>query len=92
MIVPLLANNGDLVDFRSTDGGRTWGRATKAASGNAISAFAAGGIASGTQQFNEAMYEPSGGAPITGGSLQASPAGAHPGLVPAPPPAFTRTR
>jgi len=60
--------------------------------GNAVSAFAVGGIASGTQQFNEAMYEPSGGAPITGGSLLASPAGAHPGFVPAPPPALTRTR
>jgi hypothetical protein len=44
--------------------------------GNALSAFAVGGIPGG-QGFNEAMYDASGGAPITGGPLAASSAGAR---------------
>jgi hypothetical protein len=55
------------------------------AGGHAFSAFAVGGAATGGKQLNEAMYEPSGGAVITGGSRLASPAGAHvfpPGAVP----------
>jgi hypothetical protein len=45
--------------------------------GNALSAFAVGGIPAGTSQFDEAMYEPSGGAPVTGGSRLARPSGAR---------------
>jgi len=45
--------------------------------GNAVSAFAVGGIPAAGQRLSEAMYQPSGGAPITGGSRAASPAGAH---------------
>jgi hypothetical protein len=60
--------------------------------GNAFSAFAVAGIPSAGQRFSEAMYQPSGGAPITGGPLLASPAGAHPGFAPARMPAITRTR
>jgi hypothetical protein len=48
--------------------------ATVIPGGNALSAFAVGGIPSGTQRFSEAMYDPSGGAPITGGVYKASPA------------------
>jgi hypothetical protein len=47
------------------------------AGGDAFSAFAVGSIPSAGQKFNEAMYEPSGGAPVTGGSRAASAAGAH---------------
>lgn len=53
--------------------------------GNALSAFAVGGIPAGGQRFSEAMYDPSGGAPITGGLHRASPAGvraATPAKVP----------
>src|SRR5215813_2372446 len=32
--------------------------------GNVLSAFAVGGIPAAGQQFNQAMYEPTGGAPI----------------------------
>lgn len=44
--------------------------------GRALSAFAVGAVA-GAQQLNEAMFEPSGGAPVTGGANPASPAGAR---------------
>jgi hypothetical protein len=57
--------------------------------GDAFSAFAVGGIAAAGQQFSEAMYEPSGGAPVTGGDRPASPLGARP-LQPARLPAITR--
>lgn len=43
--------------------------------GRALSAFAVGAVA-GTQRLNEAIFEPSGGAPVTGGPNPASPAGA----------------
>jgi BNR repeat-like domain len=43
--------------------------------GNAYSAFAVGGIPSGGQRLNEAMYEPTGGAPVIGGTRPASAAG-----------------
>jgi hypothetical protein len=45
--------------------------------GNAFSAFAVAGIPAAGQKFSEAMYQPSGGAPVTGGPQAASPAGAH---------------
>ena len=60
--------------------------------GNAFSAFAVGGIASGSQQFNEAMYDPFGGAPITGGTHLASAAGMRRHLRPASRPGIARTR
>ena len=47
------------------------------ARGNAVSAFAVGGTPVGGQKLNEAMFEPVDGQPITGGSLQASAAGAR---------------
>lgn len=56
--------------------------------GDALSAFAVGGIPAAGQQFNEAMYEPTGGAPVTGGPKLASPAGAHP-FTPAHQPGIT---
>lgn len=46
------------------------------AGGNAVSAFAVGRTPVGAQKLNEAMFEPAGGQPITGGSLLASAAGA----------------
>jgi hypothetical protein len=57
--------------------------------GDAFSAFAVGGIPSAGQKLNEAMYEPSGGAPVTGGSQAASPAGART-FTPAPLPAVIK--
>ena len=45
--------------------------------GDAFSAFAVGGILAAGQRFNEATYQPSGGAPVTGGPRAASPAGAR---------------
>jgi len=51
--------------------------AAVAPGGNAYAAFAVAGIPAAGQQFNEAMYQPSGGAPVTGGSRAASAAGAH---------------
>jgi hypothetical protein len=45
--------------------------------GKAFSAFAVGGIPAAGQRYSEAMYEPSGGAPVSGGGRAASPAGAH---------------
>lgn len=60
--------------------------------GNAYSAFAVGGIASGGQQFNEAMYDPSGGAPVTGGTIPASAAGARGQLALPQLPGLVRTR
>jgi hypothetical protein len=45
--------------------------------GNAVSTFALGATAAGGHKLNEAMYEPTGGQPITGGSLPASAAGAR---------------
>jgi hypothetical protein len=47
------------------------------AGGDAFSAFAVAGIPAARQQYNEAMYQPSGGAPVTGGSQAASGAGAR---------------
>jgi len=47
------------------------------AGGNAVSAFALGATATGGKKLNEAMYEPVGGQPITGGPLPASAAGAR---------------
>jgi hypothetical protein len=60
--------------------------------GNAFSAFAVGGIASGGQQFNEAMYDPSDGAPVTGGTIPASAAGARGHLAQQQLPGLVRTR
>jgi hypothetical protein len=60
--------------------------------GNAFSAFAVAGIPSGNQRFNEAMYDPSGGAPVTGGETVASAAGVGAGHVPARKPSIARTR
>ena len=60
--------------------------------GNAFSAFAVAGIPSGNQRFNEAMYNPSGGAPVTGGETVASAAGVGAGHVPARKPSIARTR
>jgi hypothetical protein len=57
--------------------------------GDAFSAFAVAGIGSGGQRYSEAMYEPSGGAPITAGSLSASGAGART-FIPARLPGITR--
>jgi hypothetical protein len=57
--------------------------------GDAFSAFAVGGIPAAGQQFNQAMYEPSGGAPVTGGTRAASPAGAR-AVTPAQLPGITR--
>jgi hypothetical protein len=57
--------------------------------GDAFSAFAVAGIPVGGQRYSEAMYEPSGGAPITGGPSPASGAGART-FTPAPPPGITR--
>jgi hypothetical protein len=56
---------------------------------NAFSAFAVGGIPAAGQQFNEAMYEPSGGAPVTSGPRAASQAGAQT-FAPARLPGITR--
>jgi hypothetical protein len=53
--------------------------------GRAFSAFAVGGIPAAGQHDNEAMYAPSGGAPVTGGPLPASAAGAR-AFSPARPP------
>ncbi len=63
--------------------------AAVAPGGDAFSAFAVGGIPAAGQQFNEAMYQPSGGAPVTGGSRPASTAGAH-AFSPVPRPGITR--
>ncbi len=63
--------------------------AAVAPGGDAFSAFAVGGIPAAGQQFNEAMYQPSGGAPVTGGSRPASSAGAH-AFSPVPLPGITR--
>ena len=57
--------------------------------GNAFSAFAVGGIPAAGQRFSEAMYQPSGGAPVTGGQRAASATGAH-SFTPAGLPAITR--
>ena len=57
--------------------------------GRAFSAFAVGGIPAAGQDFNEAMYEPTGGAAITGGSRAASAAGAR-DFAPARLPGVTR--
>ena len=43
--------------------------------GDAFSAFAVAGIPAAGQQFSQAMYQPSGGAPVTGGPRAASAAG-----------------
>ena len=59
--------------------------------GNALSAFAVGGIPAAGQKLNEAMYQPSGGAPVTGGTRAASAAGAHT-FTPAPLPGIARSR
>jgi hypothetical protein len=56
--------------------------------GNAFSSFAVAGIPAG-QKFSEAMYQPSGGAPVTGGPRAASPAGART-FAPARRPGVTR--
>jgi hypothetical protein len=45
--------------------------------GNAVSAFALGRKPASGRKLNEAMFEPAGGLPITGGSQRASAAGAH---------------
>lgn len=60
--------------------------------GNALSAFAVAGIPSGNQKFSEAMYDPTGGAPITGGKRPAVTSGVRKRLIPARKPAITRTR
>jgi hypothetical protein len=57
--------------------------------GNAFSAFAVGGIPAAGQRYSEAMYQPSGGAPVTGGQRAASAAGAHT-FTPARQPGITR--
>jgi hypothetical protein len=57
--------------------------------GDAFSAFAVGGIPAARQKFNEAMYQPSGGAAVTGGSRPASAAGSH-AFAPARLPRITR--
>jgi hypothetical protein len=57
--------------------------------GDAFSAFAAGGIPAAGPQFNQAMYEPSGGAPVTGGPPAASQACART-FAPARLPGITR--
>jgi hypothetical protein len=57
--------------------------------GNAFSAFAVGGIPAAGQRYNQAMYQPSGGAPVTGGQRGASATGAH-SFTPAGLPAITR--
>ena len=57
--------------------------------GDAFSAFAVGGIPAAGQQFNQAMYQPSGGAPVTGGPRAASQAGART-FAPARLPGITR--
>jgi hypothetical protein len=63
--------------------------AAVAPGGDAFSAFAVGGIPAARQQFNEAMYQPSGGASVTGGPRPASPAGAG-AFTPAALPGITR--
>ena len=55
----------------------------------ALSAFAVAGIPAAGQKYNEAMGEPSGGAPVTGGQRAASAAGAHT-FTPARRPGITR--
>ena len=45
--------------------------------GRAFSAFAVAGIPAAGQRYSEAMYEPSGGAVVVGGTRPASPAGAR---------------
>jgi hypothetical protein len=57
--------------------------------GKAFSAFAVGAIPAAGQKLNEAMYEPSGGAAVTGGTRAASSAGAH-AAAPARFPGITR--
>jgi hypothetical protein len=57
--------------------------------GDAFSAFALAGIAAAGQRFNQAMYQPSGGAPLTGGSRPTSAAGAR-AFSPVPLPGITR--
>jgi hypothetical protein len=59
--------------------------------GDAFSSFAVGGIPAAGQQLNEAMYEPSGGAPVTGGTRAASPADQNT-FTPAPLPGIARSR
>jgi hypothetical protein len=58
--------------------------------GNAFAAFAVGGAPADGQAFNEAMYEPFKGEPITGGSVPASSAGAQPRLREAAMPGITK--
>jgi len=60
--------------------------------GNAFAAFAVAGIPSGAQHFNEAMYDVTGGVPVTGGSRPASPAGIRRHLTPAGQPGVVHTR
>ena len=43
--------------------------------GDAFSAFAVGGIPAAGQRFNQAMYEPSGGAPVTRRTAGSQPGG-----------------
>jgi len=57
--------------------------------GRALSAFAVAGIPAAGQRYNEAMSEPSGGAPVTGGQRAASASGAHT-FTPARMPGITR--
>ena len=58
--------------------------------GNAFAAFAVGATATGGQAFNEAMYEPFRGEPISGGSVAAGDAGVQAGLSDAVMPGITR--
>jgi hypothetical protein len=57
--------------------------------GKAFSAFAVGGIPAAGQRYNEAMVEPTSGAPVTGGLRAAGAAGAHT-TTPARLPGITR--
>jgi hypothetical protein len=59
---------------------------------NALSAFAVAGIPAGNQKFSEAMCDPTGGAPITGGNRPAITSGLRKRLVPARKPGIARTR
>lgn len=58
--------------------------------GNAFAALAVGAPPADGQAFNEAMYEPFRGEPITGGSVPASSAGVQPGLREAAMPGITQ--
>ena len=57
--------------------------------GDAFSAFAVGGIPAAGQQFNQAMYQPTGGAQVSGGPRQANTVGART-FAPAGLPGITR--